>query len=361
MSAFVMSHGRNMLIMKIVGYAEDVIHYYKLEDFKAHIWIGHQRYPTKGRVWHPGGAHPFMGLDEALVHNGDFANYYSVTEYLGQKGIKPLFLTDTEVSVLLFDLLNRVYGYPLEYILEALAPTTERDFHLLSEEKQKIYRAIQSTHLQRSPDGPWFFIISRNDYYHDKLQLIGITDTSMLRPQVFALVEGEVQIGLIASEKQAIDSALLSLASGVQVGAAAGGHVLERQGRKPYRRRRVHLHPGEGRPGQGPGADLHQQVRGARHRPRRRSTTGRGRRSCPTRCPGQAGPHWRTGCSPATVEQGYQLWKEAIPCVERQEVIDAISSLSSLVENGDEFEKRIDLLTMALDRRYPTGRLRRAG
>ena len=33
----------------------------------------------------------------------------------------------------------------------------------------------------------------------------------MLRPQVFALVEGEMQIGLIASEKQAIDSALRSI------------------------------------------------------------------------------------------------------------------------------------------------------
>ena len=59
-----------------------VAQYYKLENFNAHIWIAHQRYPTKGRVWHPGGAHPFIGLDEALVHNGDFANYYSVSEYL---------------------------------------------------------------------------------------------------------------------------------------------------------------------------------------------------------------------------------------------------------------------------------------
>jgi hypothetical protein len=33
----------------------------------------------------------------------------------------------------------------------------------------------------------------------------------MLRPQVFALCQGEVQIGLIASEKQAIDATLLSL------------------------------------------------------------------------------------------------------------------------------------------------------
>lgn len=211
MQAFVMSHGRDMFVLKIVGYAEDVISYYKLEDLKAHIWIGHQRYPTKGRVWHPGGAHPFVGLDEALVHNGDFANYHSVTEYLGQRNIAPLFLTDTEVSVLLFDLLNRTYGYPLEYIIEALAPTTERDFELLPEDKKKVYRAIQATHMHGSPDGPWFFIIGKNAVRERRLQLMGITDTSMLRPQVFALVDGDVQIGLIASEKQAIDSALASI------------------------------------------------------------------------------------------------------------------------------------------------------
>ncbi|MCU0859836.1 MAG: glutamate synthase [Thermoplasmata archaeon] len=211
MSAFVMSHGRNMLVMKIVGYAEDVIRYYKLDEMRAHIWIGHQRYPTKGRVWHPGGAHPFVGLDEALVHNGDFANYHTVSEYLGQRNIVPLFLTDTEVSVLLFDLLNRTYGYPLEYIIESLAPTTERDFHLLPEAKRRIYRAIQATHIHGSPDGPWLFIIGRNCFYDNKLQLMGITDTSMLRPQVFALVDGDVQIGLIASEKQAIDSVLSSI------------------------------------------------------------------------------------------------------------------------------------------------------
>ncbi len=211
MSAFVMSHGRDMLVLKIVGYAEDVITYYNMEDFRAHIWIGHQRYPTKGRVWHPGGAHPFIGLDEALVHNGDFANYHTVSEYLAQRNIVPLFLTDTEVSVLLFDVLNRTYGYPLEYIIEALAPTTERDFTKLPEEKQRVYEAIQQTHIHGSPDGPWLFIIGRNCHYEDKLQLMGITDTSMLRPQVFALVDGDVQIGLVASEKQAIDSALESI------------------------------------------------------------------------------------------------------------------------------------------------------
>jgi hypothetical protein len=210
--AFVLSHGRDQLVFKMVGYAEQNVDYYQLEDFKAHVWIAHQRYPTKGRVWHPGGAHPFVGLNEALVHNGDFANYHSVCEYLRQRNIKQQFLTDTEVSAQLFDLWDRVYKYPLEYIIEALAPTTELDFDQLPKDKQTIYREIQATHIHASPDGPWFFIIARNHPDLLRMQLLGITDTAMLRPQVFALSDsGEVQIGLICSEKQAIDATLRGL------------------------------------------------------------------------------------------------------------------------------------------------------
>jgi len=211
--AFVVSHARNLLIVKIVGFAEAAVQYYRMEDTRAHVWIAHQRYPTKGRVWHPGGAHPFIGSNEALVHNGDFANYVSVCEYLAGRGIYPQFLTDTEVSVLLFDLWNRVYQYPVEYIIEALAPTTETDFDRLPSEKQRIYRQIQAAHIHASPDGPWFFIIARSLAETKQFQLMGITDTAMLRPQVFALQEGQVSIGLICSEKQAIDATLASLAS----------------------------------------------------------------------------------------------------------------------------------------------------
>jgi len=211
--AFVLSHGRNSMILKIVGYAEHVVQYYQLDDFVAHVWIAHQRYPTRGRVWHPGGAHPFAGLNEALVHNGDFANYYATCDYLRQRGLHPQFMTDTEVSVMLFDLWNRVYGYPLEVILEALAPTGELDFDLLPPEKQRLYDTIQSTHIHASPDGPWFFIIARTIPETNTFQLLGITDTAMLRPQVFSLYDGEVQIGLICSEKQAIDATLRSLAA----------------------------------------------------------------------------------------------------------------------------------------------------
>jgi glutamate synthase domain-containing protein 1/glutamate synthase domain-containing protein 3 len=212
--AFVLSHGRDLLVLKIVGYAEQAAQYYRLQDLTAHVWIAHQRYPTRGRVWHPGGAHPFIGLNEALVHNGDFANYHAVAAYLRQRNIRPLFSTDTEVSALLFDLWDRVYGYPLEVTLEALAPTTERDLYVLPPHKQQLYRAIQATHVHGSPDGPWFFIIARTRPDQGQWQLLGITDTSMLRPQVFALYEGErVQLGLVASEQQAIQAALRSLAA----------------------------------------------------------------------------------------------------------------------------------------------------
>ena len=211
--AFVLSHGKDMMVLKIVGYGDQVIRYYKLQDFPAHIWIGHHRYPTRGRVWHPGGAHPFVGLHEALIHNGDFSNYYSICEYLAQRNIFPLFLTDTEVAVYLFDLWRRVYGYSMEYLIEAMAPTTERDFHMLPESKKHVYRQIQTTHIHGSPDGPWFFIVGRSERNGRELHLLGITDTSMLRPQVFALQEGEVTIAVIASERQAVDACLRSLAA----------------------------------------------------------------------------------------------------------------------------------------------------
>jgi len=81
-------------------------------------------------------------MNMALVHNGDFANYHSVTEYLKQRNIFPQFITDTEVSALMFDLLSRTYKYPTEYIIEALAPTTELDFDRLPKEsRQSIARS----------------------------------------------------------------------------------------------------------------------------------------------------------------------------------------------------------------------------
>ena len=87
---------------------------------------------------------------------------------------------------------------------------------MLPAEKQAIYEMLQVTHMHASPDGPWFFLIAQSepDEIQPVYRLTCITDTSMLRPQVFALQqagESGPTIGFAASEKQAIDAALISL------------------------------------------------------------------------------------------------------------------------------------------------------
>ncbi|MBU2549271.1 MAG: glutamate synthase [Proteobacteria bacterium] len=357
--AFVLSHARNLVIFKIVGYAEQVVQYYGLNDLRARLWIAHQRYPTKGRVWHPAGAHPFSGMNEALVHNGDFANYYSVTEYLRQHDIVPQFLTDTEVSVLLFDLWRRVYRYPLEYVIEALAPTTERDFDQLPASRQHIYRAIQTHHMSGSPDGPWFFILACSDPDQSRYQLIGITDTAMLRPQVFALQDGDVSIGLVASEKQAIDATLRSLS------------------REDDRFRRV--------------ADRYWNARGGSHTDGGafsftvvRENDGRFVLTCedkfgaPVKAPAgeyrldpeeAAGPpeqgealveHVSRDLAAGRIEDGFRRLAEAMGSwTLAQFGRMAESVVSAAREGGSGIEAALSLLTLMNDRRYDTGRCRR--
>src|SRR5260370_40565739 len=161
--AFVLSHGKNLLVLKMVGYGDDVFRYYRLENLRAHVWIGHHRYPTRGKVWHPGVAHPFTAMHEALVQNGDFANYTSLCTYLAQRNTYPLFLTDTEVPLLHFPLLHPIHHSPPYSVLQAMAPTTERDFSLLPPEKQRLDRQVQAVHMHGSPGGPWFLPITQSE------------------------------------------------------------------------------------------------------------------------------------------------------------------------------------------------------
>jgi len=353
--AFVLSHGKDMLVLKLVGYGHDVFRVYRLENFKANVWIGHHRYPTKGRVWHPGGAHPFVGLHEALVHNGDFANYASVCTYLAQHNLYPLFLTDTEVSVLMYDLLHRTFGYPLEYVIEALAPTTERDLALVPDEKRKIYQMLQVVHIHGSPDGPWFFLIAGsapNGAGRRAARLIGITDTSMLRPQVFALqrgAEGEPAVGFAASEKQAIDAALESL-------SAEDPRFNPRPDRIWNARGGSHTDGGafifEVRSNADGvselictdkfGREIDIQDGGV---PYRRTSTPAAQASPPLDLEGT----------------GREIFERVTQEISRWEYAEFESFLSSLVEVGSQDEGRwraIDALTLLIDRRYASGGLR---
>ncbi len=349
--AFVLSHGKDMLVLKMVGYGDDVIRYYKLEDLHAHVWIGHHRYPTKGKVWHPGGAHPFVGLHEALVHNGDFANYASITTYLAQRNIQPLFLTDTEVSVLVFDLLHRVYHYPLEYVIESLAPTTERDFTLLPQEKQRIYQMLQAVHIHGSPDGPWFFLIAQALPSHGLAavyRLIGITDTSMLRPQVFALQSGEATIGFAASEKQAIDAALESL---------AGENPRFWSRADKYWNARGGSHTDGG-------AFLFTVATNGSGRAQlvctdkfgRRIDVSRAKRPCPQGASRRSAPVKLEG----TAAEIFKRLQEELPSWDYGDVIRFLSELEASARKDCERGRAIEVLTLLMDRRYATGELRRS-
>jgi len=354
--AFVLSHGKNLLVLKMVGYGDDVIRYYQLEDMHAHVWIGHHRYPTKGRVWHPGGAHPFIGLNEALVHNGDFANHASISEYLAQRNIYPLFLTDTEVAVQVFDLLYRTYRYPLEYVIEAMAPTTERDFTQLPAEKQRIYSILQRSHMHCSPDGPWFFLIAQSDLGKDGesiYRLTGITDTSMLRPQVFAWQEGKNgetthAIGFAASEKQAIDAALESL-------AAADSRFWSRADRYWNARGGSHTDGGAFL------FSVHDDFKG---NPRLILSD---KFSRPVPVPTRAAVYRSKGQHPATTSipdvAASQLFEWAVAQIPNWTYNQALGFLSELERSARDDagrERAIEILSLLMDRRFPTANLRRS-
>ncbi|MCG8608117.1 glutamate synthase-related protein [bacterium] len=185
--------------------------------YGGHIWIGHQRFPT---VFSPysGGSHPFYGrVHEALIHNGDFANYVAMVRFWDQFGGAPQFRTDTEMAAKAYAILKQM-GYPQSHIFEAIAPTTGIDMQRLREINPGLaadFETIQKTQIAGSPDGPWFFIIGDQDPVSRDLRIIGLTDTSVLRPSVFAWQHSSnrkwASIGLVGSEEQACRSVLDAL------------------------------------------------------------------------------------------------------------------------------------------------------
>ena len=66
---------------KGVGFPEEIGHYFLLEEYEGHTWIGHNRFPTNTPGWW-GGAHPFTLLDWSIVHNGEISSYGINSRYL---------------------------------------------------------------------------------------------------------------------------------------------------------------------------------------------------------------------------------------------------------------------------------------
>ncbi len=236
--AFVMSHARNLIILKIVGYAEAAVQYYRMPDTRAHVWIAHQRYPTKGRVWHPGGA----SIHRAQRGPGPQRRLCQLPFGVRVPGraehLPPVFDRYRSLGALVRPLEPRIQVSGRIYY-RGLGPYDRTRLRPAAPEKQRIYRQIQACHIHASPDGPWFFIIARSLTESKSFQLLGITDTG-----------NASAAGICTSGRRSIDRADLLGKAGhrrysgqpCRRGPAVypcGRRILERPRRQPYRRRRV--------------------------------------------------------------------------------------------------------------------------
>ncbi|MGD0110529.1 MAG: glutamine amidotransferase family protein [Armatimonadota bacterium] len=178
-NAFVFSSGKNMGAFKAVGYAEDVADFYRLEEYDAHIWIGHGRFPTNTPGWWAG-AHPFTLLDWAVVHNGEISSYGINKRYLEMFNYQCTMRTDTEVIAYLLDLLIRRHQLPVEVACDVLAAPFWEHIEQMPEEQQKLYRALRQVYSSALVNGPFAIIFGRQG------EMVGLNDRIKLRPLVAA-------------------------------------------------------------------------------------------------------------------------------------------------------------------------------
>lgn len=194
--AFVASSGKDMGVFKATGMPCEVARLFKLEDYKAYMWVTHGRFPTNTPGWW-GGAHPFNILDWCVVHNGEISSYGTNKRYLEMYGYKCRLLTDTEVVAYLFDLLVRKQGLSVETASIALTPPFWKHIEKMPEAKKRIYTALRMTYGPAMLNGPFGIIVSNRD------TMIGLNDRIKLRPLI-AATDGD--FSYVASEESAIRS-----------------------------------------------------------------------------------------------------------------------------------------------------------
>ena len=192
--AYVFSSGKNMGIFKGVGYPEDIGRFYRLDEYDAHIWTAHGRFPTNTTGWW-GGAHPFGLLDWSVVHNGEISSYGINRRYLENFDYHCTLRTDTEVVCYLFDLLLRKHGLPAEVACMAMAPPFWDGIDRMPERKQELARAVRQVYGGALLNGPFSVVVGHSN------GLIAFNDRMKLRPMTAAR-KGDMLY--VASEEAAI-------------------------------------------------------------------------------------------------------------------------------------------------------------
>jgi len=196
--AFVASSGKDMGAFKGVGYPEQVAHFYRLEEYAGHTWLGHSRFPTNTPGWW-GGAHPFALLDWSVVHNGEISSYGINQRYLAGAGYRCTLGTDTEVVAYLFDLLVRRHGLPLELACAALASPLWSEIDRRPPEEQAVLQALRSVYGPAMLNGPFAIVVGFNG------GMVALNDRVKLRPLVAGRQDSTV---VVASEESALREVL---------------------------------------------------------------------------------------------------------------------------------------------------------
>ena len=192
--AFVASSGKDMGAFKGVGFPQEIGHYYRLDEYEGHTWVGHNRFPTNTPGWW-GGAHPFTLLDWSIVHNGEISSYGINSRYLEQFGYKCSLGTDTEVAAYLFDLMLRRHRLPLPLACKALAPPLWDEIERMPEDEREVMRALRAVYGPGMLNGPFAIILGFNG------GMVALNDRIKLRP-LLAAKDGDRVI--VASEESAI-------------------------------------------------------------------------------------------------------------------------------------------------------------
>jgi len=196
--AFVASSGKNMGAFKGVGFPEEIGHYYRLDEYQGHTWVGHNRFPTNTPGWW-GGAHPFTLLDWSIVHNGEISSYGINSRYLEAFGYTCSLGTDTEVAAYLFDLMLRRHKLPIELACKALASPLWSEIDRMPPQERAVMRALRAVYGPGMLNGPFAIVLGFNG------GMVALNDRIKLRPLVAAR-QGSVL--MVASEESAIREVL---------------------------------------------------------------------------------------------------------------------------------------------------------
>jgi glutamate synthase domain-containing protein 1 len=177
--AYVFSSGKNMGAFKGVGFPEDIAEFFRLDEYAAYIWTGHNRFPTNTPGWW-GGAHPFTLLNWSIVHNGEISSYGINRRYLCMHDYECTLMTDTEVVAYLLDLLIRKHGLSRRMASWVFAPPFWDEIARMSEQDKQAFTALRMVYGPAMLNGPFAILVG------DGKSLMGLNDRIKLRPLLVA-------------------------------------------------------------------------------------------------------------------------------------------------------------------------------